>query len=159
MTGLETRRIADQLLRATRGPAWHGPSILETLDGVAAEQATARPIPGAHSIHELVLHATTWLDVVRQRLEGTAPDPVPEHMNWPPSAALDADGWRAAVSRLDASARELADALVRLDDGRLGDELTGDDDTWSVYITLHGAAQHLLYHAGQIAILKKGGAA
>jgi len=46
----ELRRIEDQLQRSLEGNAWHGPAVLETLQGVTAEQAHAHPIAGAHSI-------------------------------------------------------------------------------------------------------------
>jgi len=51
----ESERIADQLKRAFEGKSWHGPSLLEILKDVTAGQAAARPIPGAHSIWEIVL--------------------------------------------------------------------------------------------------------
>jgi DinB superfamily len=156
MAGAEVRRIADQLERAVRGPAWHGPSLLEVLDGVSATAASARPIPGAHSIHELVLHAAAWVDIVRLRVQGEAPDPVAPDTNWPPPGPPDARGWTNVVSRLKTAAADLTAVVRSLPDERLNDELEVEDDRWTVYATLHGTAQHLLYHAGQIALLKKG---
>ena len=38
----EIERIVDQLRRAFEGDAWSGPSVLELLAGVAAEQAAAK---------------------------------------------------------------------------------------------------------------------
>ena len=52
----ELRRLEEQLERTLEGGAWHGPSVLEVLEGVTAAQAAAHPIAGAHSIWELVLH-------------------------------------------------------------------------------------------------------
>ena len=52
----EMMRLEEQLRRALDGEAWHGPSVLEVLAGVSAEQASSHPIPGSHSIWELVLH-------------------------------------------------------------------------------------------------------
>ncbi|HYN06428.1 MAG TPA: DinB family protein [Vicinamibacterales bacterium] len=158
----EMRRIADQLDRAVNGPAWHGQSILELLRGVTARDATARPIPDAHSIWELVAHTAAWLEIARLRLEGTAPRRITQSMNWPPVNAKRASkgsasqAWKTDVNRLRRAARDLHAAIGAQDDGRLDEELPGVDDTWSAYITLHGVLQHVLYHAGQIAILKKG---
>jgi hypothetical protein len=148
----ETVRIADQLRRAVHGPAWHGPSLLESLDGVTAAKAAARPLPGAHSIHELVAHATAWIDIVRQRVEGNPPG-VTDEMDWP---AVSDDAWPAARARLLDVTERLEAAVRSLDDGRLSDDIPVDGDRWSVYGTLHGVIQHALYHAGQIAVLKKG---
>jgi hypothetical protein len=49
----ETERIADQLKRAFTGEAWHGPAVLEILSGITAQQATAHPLVGRHSIWNL----------------------------------------------------------------------------------------------------------
>ncbi|MGA2262460.1 MAG: hypothetical protein ABSH28_13620 [Acidobacteriota bacterium] len=35
----EVERIADQLQRSMEGNAWHGPALLEVLEGVTAEEA------------------------------------------------------------------------------------------------------------------------
>lgn len=160
MAGHEMRRIADQLDRAVNGPAWHGPSILQLLQGVTAAGAAARPVPGAHSIWELVAHTSAWLDIARLRLEGKAPPRITESMDWPPlqtqGEGSASQAWNAEIDRLRRAASNLQAAIAAQDDARLDEELPGVDDTWSAYITLHGVLQHALYHAGQIAILKKG---
>ncbi len=66
----EARRLEEQLRRALEGKAWHGPSVLESVAGVSAEQAAAHPVPGAHSIWELVLHLGTDYSLVLRRLAG-----------------------------------------------------------------------------------------
>ena len=72
-------------------------------------------------------------------------------MDWPNVAEWGADQAHFA----EVSAR-LRDTIRSLDDARLDEELRLEGDTWSVYASLHGAIQHLLYHTGQIVILKKG---
>ena len=47
---------------------------------------------------------------------------------------------------------QLIDEVLTLSDARLQQSISND---WDVYSTLHGAVQHGLYHAGQIALLKK----
>lgn len=75
----EVKRIGDQLRRSHEGIAWHGPSLLELLNGVTADQASRRPVPAAHTIWELVLHITACKEVVTRRLTGeTVPDLPPE---------------------------------------------------------------------------------
>jgi hypothetical protein len=66
----EAAGIADQLRRAFDGGAWHGDSLFEILKGVTAAQAAARPIQGAHTIWELVLHIAAWDGAVLRRLGG-----------------------------------------------------------------------------------------
>jgi hypothetical protein len=53
--------------------------------------------------------------------------------------------------------RELLDAIAQLDEARLNEPIIVNSSTpfSTVYVTLHGGVQHDLYHAGQIAMLKK----
>ncbi len=80
----ETEQIADQLRRAMQGEAWSGPSLREALAGVTAEQAAARPIVGAHSIWELVLHIAAWEAIALRRLRGETVKDIPAEVDWPP---------------------------------------------------------------------------
>ena len=102
----ETDRIADQLRRSLTGPAWHGPSLLEVLDGVTPRQAAARPIAGWKNIWELVLHAIVWQDAVRAHLAGRWPViKIGGPKDWPPVPRASEAAWRAAVARLRRSVR------------------------------------------------------
>jgi hypothetical protein len=149
----ESQQLAKQLDLALNGGAWHGPSWRELLDGVTAETATRRPIAGAHSIAEIVLHAATWHDVVRRRIEGEAPQ-VSDEEDWPavPSGA-DQTWWSAAVGRLLETGSSLAATMRAFPVDRLKEARPGVDDNW--YGLLMGELQHVLYHAGQVALLKK----
>ena len=46
----EAARMAEQMRRVMVGGAWHGPSVLEALDGLPAAAAALHPVPGAHSV-------------------------------------------------------------------------------------------------------------
>jgi len=151
----ETARIADQLRRAWEGEAWHGPDLKTLLDDVDARRAAARPLPGAHSIWELVLHIAAWTDVARRRALGDNVDLAPEE-NFPEVTDAGEQAWTAARDRLERAHRQLLETVVALPESRLEEEVPGRGH--SVYVLLHGAVQHCLYHGGQIALLKKGGA-
>jgi len=149
----ESKRLADQLTRALNGEAWHGPSWKETLEGVTREAALNRPIPEGHTIAEIVLHATTWHEVVRRRLEGETPD-ISDAQDWPASAAIPDDAaWSAAVARLFETGNALAATIGKFPAEKLDEKRPAVDGTW--YELIIGELQHVLYHAGQVGILKK----
>jgi uncharacterized damage-inducible protein DinB len=150
----EVARIEDQMTRAFVENAWHGPAVLEVLAGVNAEQAARRPLAGAHSIWELVLHMTTWKDVVVRRLGGDPVNDVPDQVNFPPVTDPGAAAWQAALERLSATHQRLLGALRSVRDDQLDQASAGYGS--SRYVLIHGVIQHDLYHAGQIAILRKG---
>ncbi len=149
----EARRLANHIKRTVTGPMWHGPSLNEVIDGVTAEAAATRPIAGAHSIWELVLHVTVWADIARARLRGEQiTDPSPAE-DWPTESHATADEWTSAIERMRESYRLLAEDVRQLDDSRLAEKVTGLD--YTVSNLLHGVIEHGTYHGGQIAILKK----
>lgn len=148
----ETERIREQLQRAFAGGAWHGPSVLELLENVTASQAAARPIAGAHNVWELVLHIKAWEDACRRRLFGDRAE-LSEEENWPPVSETTDAAWRKTIAALREGHQKLSEAIAAVDEARLDEPILQGMGT--VYATLHGAVQHDLYHAGQIAILKK----
>jgi uncharacterized damage-inducible protein DinB len=149
----DTARIEDQLRRALEGVAWHGPAVLELLAGVTPEQAQARPIPGAHTIWELVLHLGGAYRLVLRRLQGDAAPLAPEE-DWPPVPEPTAENWRAAVQDLRALNEQTRLAVAGFDPGRLDHPLVAEPP-YTAYTQFIGLTQHDLYHAGQIALLKR----
>jgi uncharacterized damage-inducible protein DinB len=152
MTHPDLERIADQLRRAYDGDAWHGTPLRRLVVDVTPERAAAHPIPSAHSIWELVHHVTAWHRIVTRRLTGEVVEPSPSE-DWPAVADTDGAAWRAAIASLDQSVEQLAATVLRLEPGALGRPVAGR--TADAYVTLHGVIQHTLYHAGQIAVLKR----
>ena len=148
----EAERIADQLRLAFEGSAWHGPALLELLADVNAVTAAAKPLANVHSIWELVLHIEAWDGAGLRRLAGDKYQPT-GLANFPMPPKPTEAAWRKAV----AAAKRTHDALVKtvaaLSDERLRDRVPGK--RYDFYHMLHGIAQHELYHAGQIALLKK----
>lgn len=148
----EVERIQKQLQRAFAGEAWHGPSVLELVGDVNAATAAARPISGAHSIWELVLHIAAWDKAVTRRLGGDR-GAVSDEENFPIVDDASEASWQGAIETLKQNHRELMEALSRVEETKLDAPVV--EGMSSVYVHLHGAIQHELYHAGQIAILKK----
>jgi uncharacterized damage-inducible protein DinB len=149
----EVERILDQMDRSFAGDAWHGPPLKPLLDGMTAEDAAQHPIRGAHSIWELVHHLTTWNTVVREELSGTSAQVTPE-LDWPPVWEATDIQWQRAVQNLVDARSRLRQAVEELRDDQL-DERPSKRTSNSRYVMLHGIVQHDLYHAGQIALLKK----
>lgn len=155
----EIDRLLDQLHREHEGDPWHGSPLRRILQGVTAAQAAAKPIPNAHSIWELVLHITGWKNETRQRLAG-APAGDPEGGDWPTAGAATQPRWEEALEALEAAHRSLVAAVRRLPEKRLFEPTNDPRDRESgtgvsYYVLLHGIVQHDVYHAGQIALLKR----
>lgn len=149
----ETHRLNIQLKLAQQGGAWHGPSLRELLDGVTAEQAAAHPLPNAHSLWELVNHIAAWERIATRRLQGEAVNDVPDEINFPPVSDASEAAWQAALQQLAETNRLLREAIKQIDDAKLEQPTPGKQHPLN--IELYGVLQHDVYHAGQIALLKK----
>ena len=149
----ELERLEEQLRRTLEGGAWHGPSVLEVLAGVTPESAATHPVPQAHSIWELTLHITSSYSLVLRRLDGEDAQLSPEE-DWPPVPAPTEAAWREAVQSLVDLNRRVREAVLRFDPARLDQPLSAGAP-YTAYTQFIGITQHDLYHAGQIAMLKK----
>ena len=78
---------------------------------------------------------------------------MPPEEDWPHGV----DAWTALLKELEASHVRLMETLAELDDSRLDGAVIGTGGT--VYHLLHGVVQHNLYHAGQIALLRRAASA
>jgi uncharacterized damage-inducible protein DinB len=151
----EAVRIADQLRRAFYGSAWHGPAVLELVKDMDAKTAAAKPLADVHSIWELLLHVEAWDRAGVIRLSGKKCQ-LKGEKNFPPVTAPTKEAWRETVTQVKGTHDELVKTVAGLPESRLRDQVPGKK--YDFYHMLHGIAQHELYHAGQIAILKKAGA-
>jgi hypothetical protein len=91
-------------------------------------------------------------DEARRRLGGALLLSKDEEA-WPPAGTAGEAAWQQSVARLGQAQREFVDAVAALTDDQLEAPIGGKD--YNAYVLLHGVVQHDLYHAGQIALLKK----
>lgn len=151
--------LIDELHRAFDGDPWHGPSVTQTLAGLGVAQALARPLPEGHTIAEIVAHLTVWVSEVGRRISGhPARDPI--EGDWPLPRAVDEAGWAAMHLEFANAIARLVEAVAGFPESRW-DDLVGDErnpalGTGVSYAqTVSGVVQHLAYHGGQIAMLRK----
>ena len=141
------------------GNPWHGSSITSVLQGIDADAATRRPIPGAHNIWEIVLHMTAWTREVASRVRGADAKSPPE--DWPaPKFGGGEPAWHSAMQDLAAAQKEIERALDALKPDDLlrwiGDQRDPSLGTGrTVGTVIRGLLQHHTYHEGQIALLKR----
>ena len=148
----DVHRIGSQLKRSYESGAWHGPSVLEAIEGVGWEQAFQTPVLGFHSICELILHIAAWAEVGARALNGDVYGSLPEEADWPDVGKPSEASWKRALMKCNVAQRKLRDLLKQYPDDQLHQTLPGKE--YSMYFLLQGILQHNVYHAGQIAVLK-----
>jgi uncharacterized damage-inducible protein DinB len=142
-----TQQIADAYRAATIKDAWYGPSLAELLLQTSPELATTAPIPGAHTISQLLQHLLLWNERVRNTSD-TNPLPLWQaEKEWaePPIPWGELlGGWNQSRDLLEQKLRNF-----RLDD--LGKQVPGRGYPYETM--LEGIVQHTIWHAGQIAMI------
>jgi uncharacterized damage-inducible protein DinB len=152
--------LATDLRRIYEGNAWHGPAVLDALDGVTAEQAARRPLADAHSIYEVTHHIAAWMGEVTSRVRGNKPG-MPADGDFPSlKTVVDDAAWSDVRALLRRRQAELIEVVSSFDETRLDEPVDpknkGVDGPVTYRALLSGLAQHSAYHAGQIVLLKKG---
>ena len=147
--------LLDTLTRSFDGGAWHGPAVLDTLEGVKPEHAAWQPPGGAHTVWEIALHIAAWANEVAQRLEGGGAG-EPAEGDYPAPNG----NWDDALAAVRASRTRLLTVVEKLSekdlDKRIGQEHNAELATGFTYAgSIEGLAQHNAYHAGQMRILLK----
>lgn len=156
---LDTEAARDILSASASGDAWYGSSTADVLDGLDARSAARRVDGYSHSIWEILLHTTGWIEEVARRLAGSAPSPPPDG-DWPTPGDTTESAWADAQSRFHAAATELGERIAAFDpalwttmvgDGRA--QALGTGVTHSTMVV--GVIQHNAYHTGQMALVRK----
>ncbi|NQX40597.1 Uncharacterized damage-inducible protein DinB (forms a four-helix bundle) [Pedobacter steynii] len=149
--------FANELRKAYSGDAWHGNNISTVIAVVKVGQAFAHPIPGAHSIAELVLHLSSWTEEVISRLSGNLPK-EPSKGDWPAPLGQTETHWKAILTDFNRVNEDLLILVAQFSEEQWSAKLfTGPIPitTLSHFELLNGLIQHHAYHGGQIALLSK----
>lgn len=146
---MNTENWWNEIDKSVKGEAWHGPSVMEALEGVSATEAAVR-IGSAHTIWELAVHIALWMEEVAERLGGRYHAELAGDFEMPADRGVDA--WEHARAAITAAAGRVQKALADLPADRLQAEVR-PGLTHAELVS--GLAQHNTYHAGQIALLRK----
>ena len=149
----EIHRIETQLQHAFEGEAWHGPALMEVLGDLTAENAAAHPIAGAHSAWEIVLHLIGTYGLVLRRLDGNGSALTPAQ-DWPPVPAATPSNWQNTLDALRDANEALRQRVLSFRADALDLPLVREP-SYSAYTHFIGVTQHDLYHAGQVALLRR----
>ena len=135
---------------------WHGPNLRGSLRGVGPREAGWRPRDHRHTIWEYTLHCAYWKWLTDQRLRGIPPRQQRfsrQPANFPAAPAQPTlRAWKEDLLLLDEAHQQLRQTLSNFDSSLLNQPATS---RWTYEDLLRGIANHDLYHAGQIRLLRR----
>ena len=128
----------------------------DTFSRTCTIQAQAHPIPNAHSIWELLCHVEAWVKFAIGAVAGV-PIPawpsMPPELDWPAITDTGDIAWNRTVDSFFSQHLKLIETIKAFSDERLDAIVPGR--TYTFYRLFQSTTQHAVYHAGQIALLKK----
>lgn len=144
---IPTQQIADSYRDATLKDGWYGPSLADLIAKTTPELAITPPLPKAHTISVLLQHLLLWNERIRLT---SAEHPMPKwdaEKEW----AEPAIPWRELMPRWNQSRDGLEEHIRKFPIEDLAKQVPGR--TYAYERLLRGAAEHVIYHSGQIAMV------
>jgi uncharacterized damage-inducible protein DinB len=154
MANREIQSIIQHLNNTLDGEPWFGRPVYQLLREVDATIAYKKLTPGAHSPIDLLYHMLTWADFTLKRLQKDKINDLAafEKIDWREIDPKLHD-WDEGLAALIATHQEIVAHLGQQEDSLLDE--TVDFREYSFRTLLNGLIEHNIYHAGQVAILKK----
>ena len=133
---------------------WYGRSIYSLLEEAGKSDVYKKPGGVNHSMMELLYHMETWatytLSVIKE--EPLSQIKSIESLDWRTIEPKD-HRWENGLAQFKSINQEIIDLLNTKEDHFLDQVL--DDKNYSFRFLLNGMIDHHIYHAGQIAYVKK----
>jgi hypothetical protein len=154
MTVSNVQLLLMLLDQAYEQPTWHGPNLRNSLRGLTPAQALWRPAEGRHCIWEYALHCAYWKFMALRHLKGNLsrgnfPRKPANFPSVPEKSSTSA--WKEDLAFLHEIHLELRQAVSALKP----QDLNQKSGRWTLAEHAFGAANHDIYHAGQIRLLRR----
>jgi uncharacterized damage-inducible protein DinB len=150
----EIRSIISNLQNVLDGEPWFGRPVYTLLAEIEEATVYTKPNEASHSLIELLYHTLTWAEFTLKRIEK---DKIKD------LAAFEAQDWitinpaihtwENGLKQLKKIHEAIISRLQTKEDNFLNE--TVDYRNYDFRFLLNGLIQHNIYHAGQIAYLKK----
>ncbi len=139
-----------------KGLWYGGPTTVGSLRGVSAKQALWKPAKNRHSIWELALHIAYWNYAIRMKLiDGNAGSFPRSPSNWPKVDDNAGEKQWSEDKKLVADEHTLLIEAIRNFDEKKLDKRVPKSSKWTFADLLMGAVTHIVYHTGQIILMKR----
>ncbi len=145
-------QIAKHLRDVYFGGNWTCSNYKDTLAGLSWQQATAQ-VYSFNSIATLVQHTVYYVRVQCQVLQGNALD-AKDELSFAHPPIKSQEGWNLFLDKVWKDVETAAALIEQLPDTILNKNFT-DAKYGTYYRNLAGMIEHLHYHLGQIALIKK----
>ena len=150
----EVEYIVTTLHSVLQDEPWYGEPVMKILQAVDPSIIYKKPNENSHSLIELLYHMNTWAEFTLKRLVKDEEKDLEafEKLDW---REIDPNEhtWEKGMAQFKVTHDLIIELLESKDDKFLSEKVDGRE--YNFRFLLHGLIQHDIYHAGQIAYVKK----
>ncbi|MFI5204528.1 MAG: DUF1572 domain-containing protein [Flavobacteriales bacterium] len=145
-------QIAKHVREIHVGGNWTCSNLKDTLANVTWQQATTK-VYSFNTIATLTYHASYFVDAALSVLRGRPLDAKDKYsFDHPPIQSQ--EDWEKLVDKVLTDGENFARLVEQLPESKLWEDFT-DKKYCTYYRNIHGIIEHMHYHLGQIALIKK----
>jgi uncharacterized damage-inducible protein DinB len=150
----EIDSIIRNLQNTLEGEPWFGRAVYELLGEIDESKTSVKPNNTEHSLLELLWHMNTWSEFTLAHLENKLADEVTaiEQNDWR-TINPEKHSWKKGMAQLKSVHEKIIGILKKKEDEFLKEPVP--NRKFNFRFMLNGLIQHTIYHAGQIAYIKK----
>jgi uncharacterized damage-inducible protein DinB len=150
----EIESIIRNLQNTLEGEPWFGRAVYELLGEIDESKTSVKPNSTEHSLLELLWHMNTWAEFTLAHLENRSADELTaiEQNDWK-AINPEKHNWKNGVEQLKSVHEKIISILKQKEDDFLKEPVPNRE--FNFRFMLNGLIQHNIYHAGQIAYIKK----
>ncbi|HEY1869684.1 MAG TPA: DinB family protein [Chitinophagaceae bacterium] len=150
----EVEYIVTTLHSILQDKPWYGQPIMKILQVEDSSILYKKPNENSHSLIELLYHMNTWAEFTLKRLVKDEEKNLEafEKLDWREIDPIE-HTWEKGVAQFKVTHDLIIELLESKDDTLLSEKVDGRE--YNFRFLLHGLIQHDIYHAGQIAYVKK----
>jgi len=147
-----TEQIAKHLREVYFGGNWTSSNLKDNLADVTWRQATTQ-VYSFNTIAILVYHMNYYVSAVLKVLQGE-PLTAKDKYSFDLKPIQSKEDWEKMLDKTWTDAENFASLIEQLPESKLWEDFT-DKKYENYYRNLHGIIEHIHYHLGQIALIKK----
>ena len=150
----EIQSIIKNLENTLTSQPWFGRAVYILLDEIDETKVSVKPNDSEHSLIELLWHMNTWAGFTLANLENKSSQELKaiEENDWRTIDPVK-HSWKNGLKELKSIHKRISDILNSKEDLFLKDMVPNRQ--YNFRFMLNGLIQHNIYHAGQVAYLKK----
>lgn len=150
----EIKSIIATLKNVLSEEPWFGRSVYSLLEEAGAFDVYAHPEGTSHSLIELLFHMCTWTEYTLSIIENEELEKTKtiEALDWR-NIDKEKHTWENGLTKFKSANKKIIELLDTKDDSFLEQSLL--DKNYNFKTLLNGLIHHHIYHAGQIAYIKK----